>query len=154
NYAINTIFSDNLLAAGTNLAVDSSGHLILPTNALPTQNDNNPAGANYIKTIGDSLNDAGVDWKWYSGGWDNALASSPSNPANNGQTPANAPVDPLFQWHHQPFAYYNNFAPFLYDPVSGHFVVNNSPTTVNADGSKHLDDETNFFNDLANGDLP
>src|SRR5262249_12060327 len=71
-----------------------------------------------------------------------------------GQTPANALVDPLFQWHHQPFAYYNNFAPFLYDPVSGRFVVNNSSSTINADGSKHLEDETNFFNDVASGNLP
>jgi phospholipase C len=154
NYAINTIFSDNLLAAGTNLATDSSGKLILPASALPSQNDNDPNAANYIPTIGDSLNSAGLSWKWYSGGWNNALASSPSNPVNNGQTPANAPVDPLFQWHHQPLAYYNNFAPFLYDPTSGKFVVNNSQTTVNPDGSKHLADETNFFSDLASDNLP
>jgi phospholipase C len=154
NYAVNTIFSDNLLAKGTNLATNPMGHLILPTNALPTQNDNNSAGANYIQTIGDTLDNGGVSWKWYSGGWDNALASSPSNPVNNGQTPANPPVDPLFQWHHQPFAYYNNTAPFLYDPTTGKFVVNNSPTTVNADGSKHLEDENNFFSDLSSGNLP
>src|SRR5262249_46895549 len=67
---------------------------------------------------------------------------------------ANPTVDPLFQWHHQPFAYYNNFAPFLFDSATGKFVVNNSPTTVNADGSKHLADENNFFSDLSNGSLP
>jgi phospholipase C len=154
NYAVNTIFSDSLLATGTNLTTDAMGHLILPTNALPTQNDNSTGGANYIQTIGDTLDTAGVSWKWYSGGWNNALASSPSNPVNNGQTPAGAPVDPLFQWHHQPFAYYNNTAPFLYDPASGKFVVNTSATTVNADGSKHLEDENNFFADLAGGNLP
>jgi acid phosphatase len=45
------------------------------------------------KTIGDSLTDAtpSVTWKWYSGGWDSALAGNP---------------DPTFQFHHQPFAYY------------------------------------------------
>jgi phospholipase C len=45
-------------------------------------------------TIGDRLNAARVSWKWYSGGWDNALAGNPA---------------PLFQFHHQPFAYYQNY---------------------------------------------
>jgi hypothetical protein len=52
-----------------------------------------------------------VSWKWYSGGWDAALASSPSNP-NPVKPP---PVDPNFQWHHQPLAFYDNFAPWLPD---------------------------------------
>jgi phospholipase C len=83
-----------------------------------------------------------VSWKWYSGGWDNALASSPSNPANNGKTPANPPVDPLFQWHHQPFAYYdNNYAPW----------VNGQRNQLSA---THLQDENNFFLDLQNETLP
>jgi acid phosphatase len=45
------------------------------------------------KTIGDSLTDASpsISWKWYAGGWNNALAGSP---------------DPTFQFHHQPFNYY------------------------------------------------
>ena len=45
-------------------------------------------------TIGDRLSAANVTWKWYSGGWNNALAGNP---------------DPNFQFHHQPFAYYKNF---------------------------------------------
>ena len=156
NYAINTIYSDNLIPAGTTgIAVDpTTGRITLPAKLLPSQNDNNPNAPNYIPNIGDSLDNAGVGWKWYSGGWDSALASSPSNPANNGTTPANVPVDPNFQWHHQPLAYDNNFAPFLYDPTTGKFVVNNSPTTFNADGSKHLTDENNFFDDLSTGNLP
>jgi phospholipase C len=147
NYAINTIFSDNLIPAGfKGITVDPvTGKITLPASLLPTQNG---------LTIGDLLDNAGVSWKWYSGGWDAALASSPSNPANNGATPANAPVDPNFQWHHQPFAYYNNFAPFLYNPATGKFVVNNSSTTVNANGSKHLEDETSLFQDLESGTLP
>jgi hypothetical protein len=45
------------------------------------------------KTIGDSLTDASpsISWKWYSGGWNNALAGMP---------------DSTFQFHHQPFNYY------------------------------------------------
>ncbi len=44
-------------------------------------------------TIGDRLTDASpsISWKWYSGGWNNALAGKP---------------DPTFQFHHQPFNYY------------------------------------------------
>jgi phospholipase C len=134
NYAINTIFSKNLSPSfiGNNTAAS----------LLPSQNDSDPTKPNYIPTIGDSLDQAGVSWKWYSGGWDAALASSPSNPANNGTTPANPTVDPLFQWHHQPLAYYDNFAPWL------------SNGQRNPLSAAHLQDENSFFTDLSNGDLP
>jgi phospholipase C len=46
-------------------------------------------------TIGDRLTAASITWAWYSGGWDNALAGTPA---------------PTFQFHHQPFYYYKNFA--------------------------------------------
>jgi acid phosphatase len=48
------------------------------------------------KTIGDSLTDASpaISWKWYSGGWNNALAGNP---------------DATFQFHHQPFNYYTRW---------------------------------------------
>ncbi|MGH7144096.1 MAG: alkaline phosphatase family protein [Planctomycetota bacterium] len=45
-------------------------------------------------TIGDRLDDAKVDWAWYSGGFDNAMAGHP---------------DEEFQFHHQPFTYFKNF---------------------------------------------
>jgi acid phosphatase len=48
------------------------------------------------KTIGDRLDDAGIDWAWYSGGWNDAVAGHP---------------DPLFQFHHQPFNYFANYGP-------------------------------------------
>lgn len=82
-----------------------------------------------------------MSWKWYSGGWDNALISSPSNPANNGKVPQNPPVDPLFQWHHQPFAFYDNYAPWK----------NGERNPVSA---AHLQDENNFFLDLEGHELP
>jgi phospholipase C len=53
----------------------------------------------------------------------------------------NPPVDPLFQWHHQPFAYYDNYAPFK----------NGVRNSVSAE---HLQDENNFFLDLKNEHLP
>ena len=46
-------------------------------------------------TIGDRLSDAKIDWAWYSGGWNDAI---------NGMPGAN------FQFHHQAFAYFANYA--------------------------------------------
>jgi len=134
NYAVNTIFSRNLVPTFTNVGSPS---------LLPTLNDSNPSDATrpYTPTIGDLLTRAHVSWKWYSGGWDNALASTASNPANNGVVPPNPPVDPLFQWHHQPFAYYDNYAPWK----------NGARNPLSA---AHLQDESNFFADLENGTLP
>jgi phospholipase C len=48
-----------------------------------------------MKTIGDALTANRVTWAWYAGGWDDALAGKPSK---------------LFQYHHQPFAYFRNYA--------------------------------------------
>lgn len=72
-------------------------------------------------TIGDRLNDKKVSWAWYSGGWDNALAGNP---------------DPTFQFHHQPFVYYKNYA---------------DGTQLKKD---HLKDETVFIAAAKNGTLP
>ena len=46
-------------------------------------------------TIGDRLTEKGVDWAWYSGGWDDAVAGKP---------------DAQFQFHHQAFAFFANTA--------------------------------------------
>jgi phospholipase C len=51
----------------------------------------------YHPTIGDRLSEKNISWTWYSGGWDNAVAEK--------ETGDN------FQYHHQPFVYYANFAP-------------------------------------------
>jgi phospholipase C len=48
-----------------------------------------------MPTIGDRLSEAKLSWAWYSGGWDAALAGTP---------------DSRFQFHHQPFAYFANYA--------------------------------------------
>jgi acid phosphatase len=70
--------------------------------------------------IGDRLSAAGVSWNWYSGGWDDAAAGKPG---------------PLFQYHHQPFNYFANYAP-------------------GKPGRKHLKDETDFTKALRGGHLP
>ncbi|HYW24702.1 MAG TPA: alkaline phosphatase family protein [Terriglobales bacterium] len=74
-----------------------------------------------LPTIGDRLNDKNVSWAWYSGGWNDALAGKP---------------DPLFQFHHQPFVYFNNYA---------------DGTQLKKD---HLKDEQDFMAAAQAGTLP
>jgi phospholipase C len=70
--------------------------------------------------IGDRLTDAGISWNWYSGGWDDAASGHPG---------------PLFQYHHQPFNYFANYAP-------------------GQPGRAHLQDETKFIAAAKKGTLP
>jgi acid phosphatase len=95
----------------------------LPTRMLPPQTH---------ATIGDRLSERGVSWAWYSGGWSNAngdiggpgwtngtapLPPTPTNPAPCPDPAAFASArfpncpDKLFQFHHQPFNYFANYAP-------------------------------------------
>ncbi|WP_283150301.1 acid phosphatase [Silvimonas soli] len=84
-------------------------------NVLPPQSYN---------TIGDLLSAKKVSWAWYAGGWQAAL---------NGK---GGPDSPNFQFHHQPFNYFTQFAPgtaaraeHLRDagmgdsPISNHFIA-------------------------------
>ncbi len=75
-------------------------------------------------TIGDELSAAGVSWAWYSGGWSNADGDVGAPGWTNGTVPGVC-ADPdsspnptwphcpnkVFQFHHQPFNYYANYAP-------------------------------------------
>ena len=71
-------------------------------------------------TIGDRLTAKGISWAWYSGGWNAAKAGHP---------------DRLFQFNHQPFAYFANCAP-------------------GTPGASHLQDETALDGAIADGTLP
>lgn len=73
-------------------------------------------------TIGDRLSEKGISWAWYSGGWDNAVAGRKT--------------DENFQYHHQPFAFYSNYAP------------------GSAARAEHLKDESDLFSDLKSNELP
>nr|WKF59749.1 Phospholipase C 2 [Paraburkholderia busanensis] len=53
----------------------------------------------HYATIGDRLTDKGVDWAWYSGAWQYALDHQDTGAV------------PDFQYHHQPFNYFANYAP-------------------------------------------
>ena len=50
-------------------------------------------------TIGDLLSRKGVSWAWYGGAWQAALDTNGGGPKPN------------FQYHHQPFNYFTQFAP-------------------------------------------
>ncbi len=108
-------------------AVTPDGHVINTSFTV-----NNPHPANIIDTtqlvpnqtlptIGDRLNDKNVSWAWYSGGWNDALAGK---------------ADPNFQYHHQAFAFFANYA----DGTPGK--------------AQHLKDETDFTASLQNNSLP
>jgi acid phosphatase len=90
------------------------------SNVLPGINDVDPSKPYYEKNIGDEMSAKGISWSWYAGGWDDAVAGHP---------------DPLFQYHHQPFNYFQNYAPGM-------------------PGRSHLKDETDFFSAAKGGKLP
>ncbi|MGI8588879.1 MAG: alkaline phosphatase family protein [Chloroflexia bacterium] len=102
-YAINTLFTINS---------PHPANITDTTQLVPEQT---------APTIGDRLNDKGISWAWYSGGWNDAEAGHPGS---------------LFQYHHQAFAFYANYA----DGTPGR--------------AAHLRDETDFTRALTTNDLP
>jgi phospholipase C len=98
------------------------------------------------KTIGDELSKANVSWAWYSGGWSNAdgdagapgwtngtnfgVCSDPYSSLNGTTAAKWYCPNKVFQYHHQPFNYFQNYAP-------------------GTAGRTHLQDEQAFMN-LAN----
>lgn len=78
-------------------------------------------------TIGDELTAANVSWAWYSGGWSNAdgdvgapgwtngttfgVCSDPYSALNGTAGTKWYCPNKVFQYHHQPFNYYANYAP-------------------------------------------
>ncbi|MBV6305315.1 acid phosphatase [Candidimonas humi] len=67
--------------------------------ALADPSDVKVLPAQHYATIGDRLTAKGVDWAWYSGAWQYALDHEGTGPV------------PDFQYHHQPFNYFANYAP-------------------------------------------
>jgi phospholipase C len=99
-------------AVNTSYTVNNPHPSNVTTGLVPNQT--NP-------TIGDRLSAGGQTWAWYSGGWNDAIAGHPAA---------------TFQFHHQPFAYYTNYA---------------DGTQAKAD---HLKDEADFMAAAAAGTLP
>src|SRR5262249_35885594 len=146
---VGKVLKDNQLTIDGKWAVNTTQPLLSPVSpGTPTTqrlliNNTDPSKPGYVKNIGNRLDDAGIDWRWYSGGWNDALANN---------TAANAE---LFQFHHQPFAYYTKYAPFLTAPTTDYSSANPpqlNPATTGPNA--HLQDEQKFFTDVASGDLP
>src|SRR5205807_1644718 len=102
-YAVNTAYTIN---------TPHPARVSDPARLLPSQT---------MPTIGDRLEEKGISWAWYSGGWNDALAGRP---------------DPLFQFHHQVFAYFARYA----DGTPGR--------------AQHLRDEQDLWAALKEGTLP
>lgn len=96
-----------------------------------------PLPAQNAKTIGDTLSAKGISWAWYAGGWNAALTDG-RQPAAVKRSVIYAPVPggPMFQPHHQPFNYFERFAP-------------GSP-----DRLLHLKDGEEFLQAITQGSLP
>jgi phospholipase C len=147
--SVNKILADNQLTSDGKYAVNTTQPLLAPFSpGTPTTkrlliNNTDPSQPGYTPNIGNRLDDAEINWRWYSGGWNDALANNV------------AASNELFQFHHQPFAYYTKYAPFLtaltadYSPLTPP-KLNPATTGPNA----HLQDEQNFFTDVATGELP
>jgi phospholipase C len=114
-YAVNTTFSENT----PHPPVDEGDPATAPAALLPPQTH---------ATIGDRLTDAGIDWAWYSGGWNDALA--PKGTAANTKAASEE-----FQYHHQPFVYFARYA-------------------AGTPGRSHLRDEADFVLAARGGGLP
>jgi phospholipase C len=89
------------------------------------------------RTIGDTLTSKGISWAWYAGAWDQALADGRREPsAERMVIYSSRPGSPIFVAHHQPFNYFQRFAPGT------------------ADRAEHLKDETDFVAAIDAGTLP
>ncbi|MDB5851522.1 MAG: acid phosphatase [Rhodoferax sp.] len=87
--------------------------------------------------IGDKLDQKGVDWAWYAGGWQATLDQFKDS--------AGVPKIPNFQYHHQPLNYFKNLGPENMTARTRHL----------RDGGLGDESGTNrFFADIEAGKLP
>jgi acid phosphatase len=133
-HAVNTMQPAFQPSGNKPAAADTGYRYADPNNAttLPPQTQ---------ATIGDALDAKRVNWIWYSGSWDAALADGRRSPLKSREAiyaPATAGGNPDFQPHHQPFNYYERFDP-----------------TVHAEQrAAHLKDYSALLADAAAGRLP
>ena len=100
----------------------------IPSSGNPAFADSskNPLPPQTQATIGDTLSQKNISWKWYAGGWNQALADR--SQIYGGKI--------NFQPHHQPFNYFSRFAPGT------------------KDRAEHLKDGAELFDDIEHGRLP
>ena len=89
-----------------------------------------------LKTVGDTLSAKGISWAWYSGAWYRALQDG-MQPSGKHEVIYNTEKgSPNFVPHHQPFNYFERFAP-------------GTP-----DRAQHLKDYVDFLAAIERGTLP
>ena len=106
-YAVNTMQPPYQPSGNRPAASDASFAYADPKNAttLPAQTS---------ATIGDELDEKRIDWTWYAGSWNAAVADGTRSPSKMREviyTPPTAGGNPDFQAHHQPFNYFERFDP-------------------------------------------
>jgi acid phosphatase len=112
---------------------------LLNTGTLPPQTQT---------TIGDLLTRAGVDWAYYAGAWNFALANPPFSA---GTSPAN----PNFQYHHQPFNYFTAFDPSTPQGAANRAAhLKDAGVTTPTDVAAATLPPSQFRTDILNGSLP
>ena len=133
-YAVNTMQPPYQPSGNPPSRTDVAGSYADPMNRTTLPPQTGP-------TIGDRLSDRQVEWAWYGGAWDAAIADG-KQPANRPRTVIYAPEtpggNPDFQPHHQPFNYYRRF----------------DPETGRAQREQHLRDYGQLRADIAAGRLP
>src|SRR5262249_33359136 len=105
-------------------------------------NNTDPTQPGYMPNIGNRLDDAGIDWRWYSRGWNEAMSN---NVAANTD---------LFQFHHQPLAYYTKHPPLAAPAPAANYSPTPPLNPATTGPNSHLQDEANFLADVASGKLP
>jgi acid phosphatase len=133
-YAVNTMQPAYQPSGNKPAATDADYLYADPNNAttLPPQTE---------ATIGDALDAKHVNWIWYSGSWDAALADGRRSPLNAREAiyaPEIPGGSPDFQAHHQPFNYYARFDPMAHA----------------GQRAAHLKDYNALLADAASGRLP
>jgi len=130
-YAVNTT-QPPYQPSGVPPAVDGDPMLTDPKGTIGS---GLPLPPQTLKTIGDTLSAKGIDWVWYSGGWNAGVEDGP-RPLTARKAIYKTEGGVAFVPHHQPFNYFSRFA----------------PGTV--DRARHLRDEADMMAAIADGSLP
>jgi acid phosphatase len=133
-YAVNTMQPPYQPSGNKPAANDASFAYADPSNAttLPPQTSAN---------IGDELDAKRIDWTWYAGSWNAAVADGTRSPSKMREviyTPPTAGGNPDFQAHHQPFNYFERF----------------DPSSHSDHRAAHLKDYNDLLADIAAARLP
>lgn len=134
-------------------AVDFVPTPFQPSNTPPAKNGNRlladsgakgaatPLTPQTQKTVGDTLSAKGIDWAWYAGAWNQALADGTQDPDIKRKVIfKTADGSPNFQVHHQPFNYFSRFDP--------------STESGRQQRARHFKDYQDLQADMASGTLP